>query len=116
MIAVSVNPQERRMKGYVVRWKIRDDNQIIDYWFSSSPRDGATWPTRESAGDHMQEFNRKGVTIPSSFGKVLLVSGNEKTADLLKDAHERGHDFDILAKPVHPTVIIDRLKAMSVLN
>ncbi|HMH13508.1 MAG TPA: hypothetical protein VK578_10410 [Edaphobacter sp.] len=62
------------MKGYLVRWKIRDgDDQTIDYWFSSSPRDGATWPTRESAEVHMQEFNRKGVTIPSSFGERLTI-------------------------------------------
>ena len=53
-------------------------------------------------------------TLPNC--KVLLVSGNNWTADLLKDARERGHDFDILAKPVHPTVIIDRLKAMSAGN
>ena len=44
--------------------------------------------------------------------KVLLLSGNERTADLLKDARERGHDFDILAKPVHPSVIIDKLKGL----
>ena len=48
--------------------------------------------------------------------KVLLFSGNIATADMLKDAHERGHDFEILAKPVHPSVIVDRLKAMTVLN
>ncbi len=48
--------------------------------------------------------------------KVLLVSGDERTAKISRDAHERGHDFDILAKPVHPTVIIDRLRAMSVVN
>jgi CheY-like chemotaxis protein len=48
--------------------------------------------------------------------KVLLVSGNNRTADMLKDAHEPGHDFDILAKPVHPTEIIDRLKALSFVN
>ena len=48
--------------------------------------------------------------------KVLLVSGNNRTADLLKDAHERGHNFDILAKPVHPSLIIDWLKAKSVVN
>lgn len=48
--------------------------------------------------------------------KVLLVSGNTRTTDLLKDAFERGHDFDILAKPVHPSVIIDRLQRMSVVN
>jgi hypothetical protein len=45
--------------------------------------------------------------------KVLLMSGNILTGDMLKEAHEQGHDFDILAKPVHPTVTIDRLKAMS---
>ena len=39
--------------------------------------------------------------------KVLLLSGHERTADLLKDAHERGHDFDVLAKPAHPLAIID---------
>ena len=48
--------------------------------------------------------------------KVLLMSGNNRTAEMLKDAHEQGHDFDILAKPVHPSVIIDRLNAMSVVN
>ena len=53
-------------------------------------------------------------TLPNC--KVLLVSGNEKAADLLKDANERGHDFEILPKPVHPSVIIDRLREMSVLN
>lgn len=48
--------------------------------------------------------------------KVLLMSGNNRTFDMLEYAHEREHDFDILAKPFHPTVIIDMLNAMSVLN
>jgi len=49
--------------------------------------------------------------------KVLLISGHNRTADLLKEAQERGHNFDILPKPVHPTVIIDRVKsACSELN
>ena len=48
--------------------------------------------------------------------KVLLLSGNIGTSDMLKAAHDLGHVFDILAKPVHPLVIIDRLKAMSVEN
>lgn len=43
--------------------------------------------------------------------KVLLLSGNVSTTDLLKDAHQRGYDFDILAKPIHPSVIIDWLRA-----
>lgn len=58
------------MKCYVVRWKIRedDDHLTIDYWFSTSPKEGATWPTRESVDVHVSDFNRKGVTIPSSDG------------------------------------------------
>jgi DNA-binding NtrC family response regulator len=48
--------------------------------------------------------------------KVLLVSGNNRTSDLLKEAEERGHTFEILAKPIHPTIILDRLKAMTLPN
>ena len=48
--------------------------------------------------------------------KVLLFSGNIETSDLLKAAQERGHNFDILAKPVHPSVMIETLKAMNVAN
>ena len=48
--------------------------------------------------------------------KVLLLSGNIETSELLKAAHDLGHDFDILAKPVHPDVIIEKLKAMSSLE
>jgi hypothetical protein len=47
---------------------------------------------------------------------VLLFSGNIGTSDMLKSAHDLGHDFDILAKPAHPDEIIDRLKEMSVVN
>ena len=43
--------------------------------------------------------------------KVLLMSGNERTSQLLADAVRDGYNFDILAKPVHPTVIIDRLRS-----
>ena len=46
--------------------------------------------------------------------KVLLVSGDNRSTDVVKDAHEGGHHFEILPKPVHPTVIIDWLKAIAV--
>lgn len=42
--------------------------------------------------------------------KVLLMSGNERTANLLAEAERDGFQFEILAKPVHPTVILDRLR------
>lgn len=48
--------------------------------------------------------------------KVLLVSGNNRTADLLKRAEEQGHNLDVLAKPVHPSVIIEWLRKVSLPN
>lgn len=41
---------------------------------------------------------------------VLLMSGNQRTSALLADAVQNGYEFDILAKPVYPTVILDRLR------
>ena len=45
--------------------------------------------------------------------KVLLMSGNNSTSELLMVAQTQGYSFDILAKPVHPTVILERLKTLS---
>ena len=42
--------------------------------------------------------------------KVLLISGNNRTASLLADAVRDGHTFEILAKPVHPLVILAALR------
>ncbi len=41
--------------------------------------------------------------------KVLLFSGQASTVDLLENARARGHEFEILAKPVHPQDLITRL-------
>jgi hypothetical protein len=59
-----------QMNGYLVRWKSRaeDDHRTIDYWFSTSPKDGATRGLLKLAEIDMREFNRNGVTIPSSLG------------------------------------------------
>ena len=43
--------------------------------------------------------------------KVLLFSGQAATADLLEKARAQGHEFDILAKPVHPQDLLSRLRA-----
>ncbi len=42
--------------------------------------------------------------------KVLLFSGQAATADLLEHARAQGHEFDILAKPVHPTDLLAKLR------
>lgn len=43
--------------------------------------------------------------------KILLFSGHAATANLLENARARGHDFDIIAKPVHPQDLIAKLTA-----
>lgn len=45
--------------------------------------------------------------------RVVLLSGQAATADLLRDARVRGHEFEILLKPVHPTQLLDRLRVAS---
>jgi CheY-like chemotaxis protein len=42
---------------------------------------------------------------------VLLLSGSNDTAALLAAAAEQGHEFEILAKPVHPTVMLKIMHA-----
>ncbi len=43
--------------------------------------------------------------------KILLFSGQAATADLLEKARTQGHEFEILAKPVHPTDLLAKLRA-----
>ena len=44
--------------------------------------------------------------------RIILFSGNAATADLLHDAKVHGHNFEILTKPVHPQVLLDRLMSL----
>ena len=43
--------------------------------------------------------------------KVLLFSGQAATAELLADAHDRGYDFELLAKPIHPEDLLAKLQS-----
>lgn len=43
--------------------------------------------------------------------KVILVSGQPQTSTLLRDSEVAGHSFQVLAKPVHPQVILDLVAA-----
>ena len=40
-----------------------------------------------------------------------LFSGQAATADLLEKARALGHEFEILAKPVHPTDLLAKLRS-----
>lgn len=42
--------------------------------------------------------------------KILLFSGQAATADLLEKAREKGYEFEILAKPVHPQDLLSKLR------
>jgi DNA-binding response OmpR family regulator len=41
--------------------------------------------------------------------KILLFSGQAATADLLEQAKTHGHEFEIVAKPIHPSDLLARL-------
>ena len=41
--------------------------------------------------------------------RVLLFSGHASTADMLARARESGHDFAVLAKPLHPTELLAQI-------
>jgi CheY-like chemotaxis protein len=42
--------------------------------------------------------------------KILLFSGQAATADLLENARAQGHEFEILAKPVHPQDLLAKIR------
>lgn len=64
----------KKMKGYIAAFKSRAsaDHQVIDYWFSDSPKDAMCWDVRELVKADVRQFNR-GITIkavevrPSTF-------------------------------------------------
>jgi CheY-like chemotaxis protein len=45
--------------------------------------------------------------------KILLFSGQATTQDLLQDARNQGHSFQLLQKPVHPSVMLSRIGALA---
>lgn len=45
--------------------------------------------------------------------RIILFSGQAATADLLDHAEASGHHFELLVKPVHPRVLIQRLSELT---
>lgn len=43
---------------------------------------------------------------------VLLFSGQPSVEGLMQKAKDEGHQFNILAKPVHPSVMLDAISSM----
>jgi CheY-like chemotaxis protein len=44
--------------------------------------------------------------------KVLLFSGNVETTQLMEVGRQKGHTFEVLAKPVHPADLITTIQTM----
>jgi CheY-like chemotaxis protein len=44
--------------------------------------------------------------------KVLLFSGQAATAGMLDKARTSGHDFEVLAKPVHPADLLKKIRTV----
>ena len=43
--------------------------------------------------------------------RIVLFSGQAATVEILARARERGHNFELLPKPIHPTQLIRHLRA-----
>ncbi|WP_109485451.1 response regulator transcription factor [Occallatibacter savannae] len=57
------------------------------------------------------EVTRRGLV-----SAVLLMSGVASTADLLENARKLGYTFEILAKPIYPTEVIERVHTLLALG
>ncbi len=45
--------------------------------------------------------------------EILLFSGQAITADLLSQAKMQGHDFEVIAKPIHPVDLLAKLQSLN---
>ena len=43
---------------------------------------------------------------------VSLFSGREATANLVEEARQQGHSFDVIAKPVHPAILLEMASSL----
>ena len=44
--------------------------------------------------------------------RIVLLSGHGMVHDLMRGARERGYEFDVLLKPMHPTELIEHLRTL----
>jgi CheY-like chemotaxis protein len=47
-------------------------------------------------------------SLPST--RIVLLSGQAATAELMRQAAVAGHNFELLAKPIHPLELITKLR------
>ncbi len=44
--------------------------------------------------------------------RILLYSGQAATAQMMDEAKSQGHEFELLAKPVHPVQLLERVRSL----
>jgi len=42
--------------------------------------------------------------------RIVLLSGQAQTRDLMQQAEHEGYGFELWAKPIHPDIVLERLK------
>jgi len=52
------------------------------------------------------------IALQKNFPKssILLFSGQAGISEILLEGHRQGYQFELLAKPIHPLKLIERLK------
>ena len=107
---------------------VDDENSIADSLalvFSTQGYDARPAYSAEQAAEIISQWQPKliilDVVLPGMNGidfaiqlktscpscRVLLFSGQQNTTALLQEAREKGHEFTIVPKPVHPTVFLE---------
>jgi DNA-binding NtrC family response regulator len=43
--------------------------------------------------------------------KIILFSGSPTTSELLEIANGEGYNFEVLAKPIHPSELVDKVRS-----
>jgi len=54
---------------------------------------------------------RIGESLPDT--RIVLLSGQATTAELMRQAAAAGHTFELLAKPIHPEELVKKIKDLS---
>lgn len=83
------------------------------------------WDALEAAARFLPDYLLTDVLMPQTNGvelaiamrkmypdaRILLFSGQAGISEILPAGHRQGFDFELIAKPIHPLKLIERLKA-----